>query len=266
MAILRYLDGGTWYQQQTISGTGTWSGAPVGYAGYLYSAGGASFQVRFPSQGTDGNAWTFQMIEPVNAAITKTYAELDVLGKACRVFLRGTPGAIVATATEVVAAINAASPQAIGVGRVQLGAGLVTNAVIPAALAPVSLTGGLDPNLDVSYSSPRFTAPLNANGGLFYFNQNRPWRILAVGGEVTANAKVTIQVVNVDKALLLTGDIGAVISEQTLNVAPRHLTSPNYNYPLRPGQALKITTDNPAQGTMFVVAVSTGAMDNFVQG
>lgn len=265
MALLRYLDGGIWYQQQTISGTGTWDGSLVGYASYLYNNGGASFRVRFPDQGTDGNAYTFQMIAPINTRIVKTYAQLDVLTKACNVFLRGTPGAITATAQEVVDAINAAAPQFIGKGRVQLGAGLITNAAIPAALAPINLAGGLDPNLDVSYSAPRFTAPANSNGGLFYFGQSRAWRILAVGGEVSVNAKVTIQVINVDKSLRPTGDIGVVISEQTLNAAPRHLTSVNYNFPLRPGQAVQITTDNAAQGTMFVVAVSGGAMDNFVQ-
>lgn len=266
MSTLRYLDGGIWYQQHTISGTGTWDGTPVGYAMYTYNNGGASFRVRYADQGTDGNAYTFQMIAPINTRIVKTTAEIDVGMKACRVYLRGTPGVITALASEVVDAINGASIQARGQVRQQLGAGLITEAVIPAALTPVNLSNGLDPNLAVGVSSPRFTAPANSNGGLFYFGQARPWRILSVGGEVTANAKVTVQVVNVDKALNWTGDVGPILSEQTLNTAPRHMLSGNYRFPLLPGQAVRIIADSPVQGMMFVSAVSEAAMDAFVQG
>jgi hypothetical protein len=266
MATQRYLDGGIYYQQQTVSGTGSWTGVPVGYAGYTYAAGGASFRILFPDQGTDGNAYTFQMIAPINAEVVKTYAQVDVGMKACRVFLKGTPGVITATSDEVVAAINLVALGAIGKNRVQFGASLITSAVIPAALAPVNLSGGLDPNLDLSLSSPRFTAPLNANGGLFHFGQSRPWRILGVGGEITGNSKITVQVVNVDRALVLTDAFGAVITEQNLTVAPRRLLSSNLNFPLLPGQAVKITADPAIQGTMFVYAVSQGALDAFVQG
>lgn len=257
MATLRYVDGDIWYQQHNISGTGVFNGTPVGYAMYTYAAGGASFRVRYPDQGTDGNAFTFSMIAPTNAEVTKTYAQVDMKAKACRVFLKGTPGAITATAAEVVAAINNPVGQVIGQNFARLGAGLITGAVIPAGLAPVNLSGGLDPDLSVSYSSPRFTAPANANGGLFTFGQARPWRLLGVGGELNANGKVTIQVVNVDAGLGLTTDIGVVLSEQTLNVVPRHLMSVNYNFPIRLGQAVKISTDNPATGTMFVYGIAS---------
>lgn len=253
MSTFRFIDAGMYCLQQTVSGTGVFSGVRLGYAVYSYNAGGAQFDLRFPHLGTDGNAYKFQMDAPVNTVpVAKTTAFFDKASKTLRVQLRGTVGAIASTAQEVVDAIN-------GMERPIYGAALVANAAIGAALAPVNLAGGLDPDVSAGYSFPKLAPPANTRGGLFYFDQNRPWKLQTVGGALTADATLKVSIVNVDKALRVIGTAAVVLSSQNLTT-PWQPSGTRLDVPVMPGQAVQVTANT--QGTIFVTAASLTAMDN----
>lgn len=253
MSTFRFVDAGMYCLQQTVSGTGVFSGVRLGYATYSYNSGGAQFDVRFPHLGTDGNAYKFQMDAPPNTVpVAKTTAFFDKSSKTLRVQLRGTSAAITSTAQEVVDAIN-------GLDRPIYGAALVAGAVIPAGLAPVNLAGGLDPDLAAGYAFPKLAPPANTNGGLFYFDQNRPWKLQTVGGALVADATLKVSIVNVDKALRVIGTAAVVLSSQNLTT-PWQPTGTRIDVPVMPGQAVQVTANT--QGTVFVTAASLTAMDN----
>jgi hypothetical protein len=254
MSTFRFIDAGTYCLQQTVSGTGVFSGVRLGYAVYSYNMGGAQFDVRFPHIGTDGNAYKFQMDAPPNGVVVpNTTAVFDKSSKTLRVQLRGSTGAIASTAQEVVDAIN-------GMERPIYGAALVANAVIPAGLAPVSLVGGLDPDLSAGYAFPKLTPLANTNGGLFYFDQNRPWKIQTVGGSFVSDTSFKVSIVNVDKALRVIGTAAVVLTSQNLT-SPWQPTGTRIDVPIMPGQAVQVTANT--QGTVFVTATPFTSMNSF---
>lgn len=253
MARFSFADAGVYCVQQTVSGTGVFNGTPLGYATYTYSAGGAAFRVRCPNMGTDGNGIRFQMIAPTSDALVTT-ADYDQSSRTLRVFLKGVSGIITATSDEVVAAIN-------GMERPVLFAGLITSATIPVGIAPINLSGGLDPDLSAGYAFPKLIPAANINAGLIIFDQTRPWKLLSVGGQFNAGGQYTVQLVNVDKALIADTSMTLSIIDQTDSTSPFEIKSSRIDMPIMPGQAVLIDSDG-AQGTVFVYGTAIAALDN----
>jgi len=253
MARFNFADAGVYCIQQTVSGTGVFDGTRYGYAVYRYSSGGVVFDVRCPYLGTDGNDIRFQLIAPTCDCFT-TFAVYDKSLRTLRVHLKGSSAGITATAAEVVAAIN-------GMDRPVLFAGVVTNGTIPAALSPVNLAGGADPDISASYAMPKITLPANTNGGLILFDQTRPWKLLSVGGEFAGAGTYQVELVNVDKALNVIPGVSINLMEQTDSTAPYQLRSSRLDIPIMPGQAVRVTSDGNA-GTIFVSGTAIAALDN----
>lgn len=252
MALYSFADAGVYCLQQTISGAGVFDGTPVGYASYTYSAGGASFKVRYPFLGAQGNGFSLQLVVPTGTAPT-TRAVLDASTRTLRVMLAGAAGVATATASDVVAAINALE-------RPVLFAALVSEGVVD-ALPPTALAGGLDPDLSASRGFPKLVPASGVNGGLFLFDQTRPWKLLGVGGQLSGNRNpVTIEVVNVDKALqVLPGRV--LLSSQNVNDSGHRITGSRLDFPIMPGQAVLVNCGN-VQGTVMVYATAIAALDN----
>lgn len=246
-----FADAGVYCIQHTVSGTGVFDGTPVGYASYTYSAGGVSFKVRSPYLGTDANGVKLQLVAPVSN-MPATMVEYDQAMRVLRVRLKGTATAITATASEVVDAIN-------NMLRPVLYAGLISDGVV-GALSPASLSGGLDPDLSASRGFPKFALAANANAGLFYFDQTRPWKVHAVGGQLSANQNpVTIEIVNVDRSLAVQPG-RVLLSSQSVNNTNHDIIGSRLDFPLMPGQALLVNC-GPHQGTVFVWAAPISSVD-----
>jgi len=258
MARVIFLPGGVYTLQQTVSGAGVFNGSALGYAIYNYSAGGAAFRVRFPQPGADGNGsvgarFKFQMDAPAGLVVAKTTATYDKGTRTLVVLLRKTASTITADAVEVVNAINCVG---FGVDSPAFWAGNVTNATIAAALAPVDLAGGLDADVSLGYTQPRFTAPDGTSAGLFYFDQDRPWRLLSVGGTLSGVGAITFQLVNVDKALVPIAGQGTLIHTETL-ASPFRVASRDINIPVMPWQAIAV--DAALQGSVWVQSAAISA-------
>ena len=253
MARYSFADAGVYCIQQTISGTGEFNGTRYGYAVYSYSSGGVAFDVRCPYLGTDGNDIKFQMVVPTGIKLTTT-AEYDREMRTLRVFLKGTSAGITATAAEVVAAIN-------GMERPVLYAGVVTGGTIPGGLSPTLLAGGADPDLSASYGLPKLVVPTNGDGGLFVFDQTRPWKVLSVGGQFGAAGTYRVDIVNVDKALNVISGLALNLMEQADSTSPYQLRSSRLDIPIMPGQAVLVSSDGQP-GTVFVSATAIAALDN----
>jgi hypothetical protein len=253
MARFSFADAGVYCVQQTVSGTGVFDGTPIGYATYLYSAGGAAFKVRCPNMGTDGNGIRFLMVAPISDALVTT-ADYDQSSRTLRVFLKGTGGVITALASEVVAAIN-------GMERPVLWAGLITEATIPVGVGPINLSGGLDPDVSAGYSFPKLIPTANVSGGLIIFDQTRPWKLLSVGGQFSAGGQYTVQLVNVDKALKVDTSMSVSIIDQTDSTSPFEIKSSRLDMPIMPGQAIYIDSDGTS-GTVFAYGTAIAALDN----
>lgn len=241
--------GSTVCLQHKLSGTGVFNGSTLGYAKYTYSSGGASFVVRSRALGTEGNAYSIQLVNVgTGREVTTTTAKLE--GVVLKVYLKRTTSAITATATEVVNAINALPS-----GNKFIAA-LVTAATIPAALAATPLTGGLDATGTAGLY--KFTPAANTAGGLFYFDQKTPWFIRGFAGSFSGVITPTVSIVNVDDGLNVVSGESIVVYSQSLAGSPYDFTYASIELPLLPGQALLVSA--AAQGVVRVYARPEGML------
>lgn len=234
-----YATGATYLLQQKVSGAGVFDGTSAGYPMYTYVAGPISFRVRWHEIGTDGNSRQIALVDAgAGRPVPATRVTYDPETKLLHVLLRRSNVAITATAAEVVAAINEYMPSQPTISRVSryFKAGLITDGVIPAGVAPTFFTGGLVP--DWLQGTTKLVLPGGANGGLFYFDQDGPWMIRSVVGKFSAPVAVTLKVANVTK------DLRVIADEQfTIYTSPAPTAEFSFSdiqHPLMPDQAVLV--------------------------
>lgn len=233
-----FATGATYLIQQKISGAATFDGTAMGYPMYTYVAGPISFRVRWHELGTGGNAQKIALIDagPGNVVAT-TLATHDPDTGLLSILLRRSAVALLATAADVVTAINLYRPERVEKSRVSryFKAGLIGDGLV-AAVAPTNFTGGLVP--DWLQGTTKLVAPPGANGGLVYFDQDGPWMLRSMVGRFAAPVAVTVKVANVTK------DLRVITDEQfTIYTAPAptmEFSFSDVQHPLMPDQAVLI--------------------------
>lgn len=159
--------------QQSVTGSGNFTGVDVGRASRVMGSAGAAVTVKARDFGADGNGYNVQLVDQ-GGVVTSTQARWTDPTH-LKVYLRRSALAIIATAQEVADAVNAMP----GPAKVVAYAG-GTDPVLAASDA--ALAGGLDPaKIGAEY---RLTPALNANGGLFFFGNDEPIEVLQVLGHI----------------------------------------------------------------------------------
>jgi hypothetical protein len=166
------------------------------------------------------------------------------------IILRRSTVAILATAAEVVAAINEYTPTNPGFSKISrmFRAGLIGDGVVT-AVAPTLFTGGLTPTW--LQGSTKIVLPGGANGGLFYYDQEGPWMVRSVVGKFSVSGPIRVKICNV------TPDLRVITAESfTLFTATTDdFTVSDIQHPLMPDQAILVITEAPgAQGVAQVTA------------
>jgi hypothetical protein len=246
-----YQHTNTFCLQHKITGAGTFSAAApraLGYARLSYINGGTSLVVRAKHLGTPGNALTIEFRDVRPSVLAASVMKLETATQAV-VYLKTNGVAITATALDVVAAINGFRDQGRAVPLDSpLQAGVITDGAV-AALALTALgAGGIDPTPGDSPALIRIYS--SANGGLFFFENNEPFIITEISGELDVAVAWEIRRVNVDRGL-------NVASGETNRLAQAAAPDDNiqlidYPIPLVPGQAIQVIA--PTQGLVQVFA------------
>lgn len=154
--------------QQSVSGTGVFNGSEYGRAKATLPNGDPNAVVRVSARlyGSTSNAYSVELVDR-GASIVVPQTVIEQTGAAIRVILRRSSSAILATAQEVAAAINALGVAG-GVCAIYGGTG---NGVVSAAAA-VLLTGGVNPvDRADNHTQYVYVHPVNTSGGFFYFEQ-----------------------------------------------------------------------------------------------
>jgi hypothetical protein len=225
--------------QQKLSGTGVFNGAEVGRAARTFGSGGSAVVFKARGLGADGNAIKVALIDPVR---TNPSTRVRLEGDTHKVYLRHDGSAVAATADEVALVVNNLDlPFYVANG----GSGTV------AAASVQNLTGGLDPVVRHS-SQFRLNAATNAHGGLFYFDQEEPVRIIAVAGRFTLGGDTAVKVESVP----LTAGLAAIEEEATtLHSVTIAQAVANFRYDeefvIHRDEALRVTISAPGVVRVF---------------
>lgn len=175
-------NGATFLVQQSMAaspGTSVFDGSDYGRAQLaLFGGGSANGRLWFRAKryGTSANALMVALINPGGTLATTT---ASLTGTLIDVRLRTTSGVIQATAAEVANAVNAVRsfgfPVVADYDRTTSGNGVVS------AVAGTYLSGGVDPRVEGDQTQYKWDLPMNSNGGLIYFEQERPVIIREMG-------------------------------------------------------------------------------------
>lgn len=240
-----------YFVQQKITGTGTFDGTEYGRARRTVDPGvGANGIISYASKllGTVGNALTVQYVD-VGAGLTQASTVVTQVGPAIKVILRRSSGAILATATEVAAAVNAAVTNldpayAIRARVTGSGASVVT------ATSALSFTGGADPVIDRNQFF--WSMPVNTNGGLFQFENEVPIWVLGVSGNfnVVYNGEVTVNVdrVRLQDDFVLQGESYSFFKYPCLTPNDGRISYTDVKQLVLPGQAMRVTVSVATNG------------------
>lgn len=199
-------NGRSFLVQQSVTGTGRYASAAYGRALGRFPHGAApgdSAVVRVSSKllGTLANAFTIAFLD-AGAGVTVSTTTVNQLGSVFNVNLRRSSGALLATAQEVAAAVNAAN---LAIVASYEGSG---NGVVSAFTATSigNLSVGVDPaTRGANVDQYVWSLPVDVDGGFFYFEQNEPVLVhqfealfnVASGGPYT----VTVSRTNLDANL-----------------------------------------------------------------
>lgn len=230
--------------QQICSGSGKFNGTEYGRAKGVITNANPNAIVRVSARlyGTIGNAYTIQFID-AGAGVVVPATVASVSGYSVNVKLRRDALAILATAAEVVDAINSAP---LGIVAVYNGTG---NGVV-AAQAPIPITNtafGFDPAVrgpnDDQYL---WYYPTNQNGGFFYFEQMRAITVRQFEALFTVGVgtfTVTVSRVNLNSNLepIAGESVPVFVWDQLTSVRP-DIAVAEPGLSLLPMQALQVTT------------------------
>lgn len=247
--------GDTFSVQQSVAGTGIFNGTDFGRARVVLGpfAGGGIIRVAARLYGTDANTYLIQLADP-GAGLNYPATTVELVGTTILVKLRrSTFGGILATPGEVAAAINGQTAVQFPIRAfAQVDTGICD------VVAPVALTGGLNPN-DISgtpaYPNQQFQwLRTNLNGGFFHFEQEEPILVRQFEAKMLLSGPLTLtwSIVN------LTRDFTAVVGEKIpvfvkdLTLAAPDITVTDVRIPLMSNQAL--VCDCAVAGLVRVVA------------
>lgn len=233
-----------YFVQQKISGTGTFDGTEYGRARRTVDSGvGANGIIAYAAKqlGTVGNALTIQYID-IGAGLTQAATQITQTGPVIKVILRRSSGALLATATEVAAAINAAATNldpAYAIRARVTG----TGSSVVAATSALAFTGGADPTIDRNQYF--WNVPTNGNGGFFHFEQEYPIWLLGVSGNfnVVYDGEVTLNVdrVRLNDDFTLQGESYSFFKYPCLTPNDGRISYTDVKQLVHPGQAIRVT-------------------------
>lgn len=238
--------------QYTVSGTGGLTGVEYGRARRTVDPLlGSNSIVSFAAKlyGSAANALTIEYVD-AGAGVVVSATTVTQTGSAIRVLLRRSAIAVLATAAEVAAAVNAFTAYnapAFAIMALAQGTGLG----LVAAIGPLAFTGGVDPAQQGSQYL--WTLPLNDNAGFVHLENSHPMWILGFSSRfnVILPGPFTVSVARVR----LEPDFTPVLAESVNLFVHAGLTpsAPDIAYTdvkqlIHPGQGLLITTSAPLAG------------------
>jgi len=227
--------------------TGSIDGTVVGYGFLAYSVGGVvgRFRVR-ESRVLLLNEYKITLLDlGAGAVVTETIVRNQ--NKNIVVTLRRSSGAILATLSEIAAALDAFHDAA--GQRCPIAAGVTTDGVITAGLASTALAGGYDYIVNRGLIRVDLGA---ANGGGIFFNNKQPIIILQV--EVSYPGTPKLELVNADSGLILSDPIDLT------SIAPSGVFIGGLNRAIHvaPCQALKFSGGTPGASLVRVWVRNAG--------
>ena len=223
--------------QHNATGTSVFNPTDAANAGRAFctlGTSGAAVTYRAREYGAAGNSLQVAQINPGG----KGALRIELTGQLIRVYLRHDGSAIVSTADEVAAAVNAA-------GLPVLASAAGTSVVT--AVASTSLAHGADPTV---FKQQRYVWTPATNGdpmGLIHFNHEVPLRVHQLELKLATSAAFTFSLVNLD-------DGGALISGDSVLIYGATSANGFFATPfcLSPRQAIAVTAAQ--QGIARVVA------------
>lgn len=232
--------------QQVVSGTGVFNETEYGRAKAQYPAspGDPNAVVRVSAKlyGTAPNAYTVAFVD-AGSGVTVSATTVSQSGPAISVRLRRNSGAILATANEVATALNNAN---LGICAVANGTG--NGVVAPqAATAITNQKSGADPALfGPNQLQYHWYIPVNSDGGLFYFEQQRTVIVRQFEANFTISSgtyTVTIKRANLNSALeVISTESVPVFVYDALTSSQPDIAVLDFDVLLHPQQALLVST------------------------
>ena len=237
--------GKSFMAQQVVSGTGVFDGSEYGRAKGTVTNADPDAVVRISARlyGTAPNAYTIQFVD-AGTGVAVPATTVEQVGALIRVVLRRTVElGIVATASEVAAAINNA-PTGIVATYGGTGNGVVS------AMSAQSINND-ESGVDAVISGPSservlYYLPVNENGGFFYFEQEETLSIRQFEAKFVVSSgtyTVSVERVNLNSNLEIesTESIPNFVWESITASRPDIAYADNNLY-LHPRQALRVIT------------------------
>lgn len=226
--------------QQKVSGTGTFTGVEVGRAYRTFGSGSSELIFKARGLGLDGNDFKVALLNPGRAQPT---TKVRYEGDTYKVYLRHDGSGIVATADEVAALVN--NDADLPFYAANGGTGVVSTASVQ------NLANGLAP-LTRYNSQFRLVGATNANGGLFFFDQEEPVRVICVAGRFTLGGDAAVKV----EAVPLTSGLAPIEEEATtLHAETIAQVTANFrladDFVLHRGEACRVTINAPGVVRVF---------------
>lgn len=233
-----------YFVQQKVTGTGTFDGTEYGRARRTVDPGvGANGIVQYAARlyGADANALTIQYVD-AGAGITIAATTVTQVGPAITVILRRSSGAILATATEVAAAVNAYTSR--GQGAFAIRAYVPgTGASVVTATVALAFTGGANPTTDVTQYF--WDIPVNGNAGFFHFEQDYPVWVLGFSANfnVLYSGEITVDVtrIRLNEDFTPTGEEYSFYKYPCLTSTDGKISYTDVKQLVHPRQAMKVS-------------------------
>jgi hypothetical protein len=238
--------------QYAVSGTGGFDGTEYGRARRTVDPGlGPNAIVYFASKlyGTASNGLTIEYVD-AGAGVVVSATTVTQVGAAIRVLLRRSAIAVLATALEVAAAVNAFtaySSPAFAIAARANGTGLS----VVSAIGPLAFTGGADPVREGSQYL--WTVPTNGNAGFVQLENPFPMWILGFSARfnvlLPGPFTVTVQRVRLEADLTpVLGEAVGIFVFSGLTPSAVDIAYTDVKQLVHPGQGLLITTSAPLTG------------------
>jgi hypothetical protein len=239
--------------QQSLPGSGYFTGSYVGRASVDIGGGGTLVRYRAQSYGTDGNNLTVEQYD-VGAPTVVPTTTVQLTGTtAVRVILRRSSGAILATADEVAAAINNFQNTNNPTQKLPVVAHNGGTSVVSAA-APTPLTGGLDPQL----VAPLAKWTTTSNGGLFYFDQTEPIVVMQMScafANISGSQTIQFQLANLDAGLEPIAAETATLFSGDVSSSQPYVSFADSKFIMLPYQAFLIVAPPTIWGVAQVITI-----------
>lgn len=234
--------------QQVISGSGTFTGDAVGYAGAEITNGGATVLFLARDVGEVGNDLKVRLVDPRPTANPSTVA---------RMIDEGTLQITLATnaaGTAITASGQSVSDAVYAIRKHCPIRAFSTDSDPMAGTSLVPLAGGFDP-IRLFDGPPSFETA--DDGGLFYFDQYLAQRVVQVEGVFSGAGTVSVKLVQVAPVLKAKDDTAITVYSAALS-ANNDFILPRLDVVLLPNMAIQVVCD--LQGTVRVYVKRDGGL------